>query len=102
MIHRSLNVAAEMFLILFFVTGCLISSDSEIKTAHGTVKYISIEGGFYGIITDDGEHLDPVNLTEEYKVDGKKIRLDYSLTEEQVSFHMWGKLIVIKSIMSID
>jgi|SRR6056297_525511 len=67
----------------------------------GTVKYINIEGGFYGIITEDGLKLDPVNLPDEYKQDGMNIRVLVKKTASQVNFHMWGTVVEIKSIEQI-
>jgi len=67
----------------------------------GTVKYINIEGGFYGIITEDGLKLDPVNLPDEYKQDGMNVRIWVKKAAAQVNFHMWGTIVEIKSIEQI-
>jgi hypothetical protein len=64
----------------------------------GTIKYIKLEGGFYGIISDDGKHYDPLNLPVKYQKDGLKVKVKASLADNQASFHMWGTLINIISI----
>ena len=69
--------------------------------ATGTVKYISLEGGFYGIITDDGKSLDPLNLSKEYQVDGKRIQFKYIKKSNMASFHMWGIIIEIIEIKEL-
>jgi len=67
----------------------------RIASGTGTVKYLDLELGFYGIFSDDGEHYDPVNLDEEFKVDGLRVRFTAKILESQFSFHMWGKLVSI-------
>lgn len=38
----------------------------DIISETGTVKYIDLEGGFFGIIGDSGKNYDPINLSEEF------------------------------------
>lgn len=68
----------------------------------GEVQYIDIEGGFYGIITDDGEHYEPNNLASEFMVDDLQISFKAKIMEDQVSFHMWGTIIEILEIEVLD
>jgi hypothetical protein len=66
----------------------------------GTVVYLGFEGGFYGIAGDDGKNYDPINMPQEFKVDGLRVRFTANLTS-YVSFHMWGyvvKLIFIEKL----
>ncbi|HAK59117.1 MAG TPA: hypothetical protein DCO77_01870, partial [Nitrospiraceae bacterium] len=39
----------------------------------GTIRYISLEGGFYGIAGDDGKKYLPLHLTQEFKADGLRV-----------------------------
>lgn len=69
----------------------------------GTIKYLSFEGGFYGIVGDDGKHYDPLNLPQEFRVDGLRVRFtaarDHAvMTDNIVSFHMWGYIVRLISI----
>jgi len=69
----------------------------------GTVKYLSFEGGFYGIVGDDGNHYDPLNLPQEFRVEGLRVRFkatrDHAImTDHMVSFHMWGYIVKLISI----
>ncbi|MEW6118051.1 MAG: hypothetical protein AB1553_14305 [Nitrospirota bacterium] len=68
----------------------------------GTVKYINLEGGFYGIIGDSGVRYDPTNLQKEFKVDGLRVRFTAKHQTSAVSFHMWGTLIDIISIEKLQ
>jgi hypothetical protein len=75
----------------------------------GTVRYLDtavairgedyvipgIEGGFYGIVADNGARYDPHNLPEEFAIDG--LRVKFQVVEEKCmgGIHMWGKIVRI-------
>ncbi|MFH1013452.1 MAG: META domain-containing protein [Thermoplasmatota archaeon] len=67
----------------------------------GTIRYIDLEGGFYGIIGDDEEHYDPVNLPEAYNQDDLRVEFTGRLAPTHYSTHMWGKIIYIMEIEQI-
>ncbi len=68
----------------------------------GTVKHLDLEGGFYGIITDDGQKLDPVNLPDAFLQDGLRIKARIETLKGQVSVHMWGTLVRIIDIQRVQ
>ncbi|NYT21650.1 MAG: META domain-containing protein, partial [Methanomicrobiales archaeon] len=78
----------------------LISCEKIDRTfsKQGTVRFIDLEGGFYGIVTATGEQYLPMNLAPEFSVDGFAVeftareRLDLSTTE------MWGVPVELISI----
>lgn len=72
----------------------------DVVEATGTVKYVALEGGFYGIIAD-GKHYVPVNLSKEFKMDGLKVKFKAKIRKDLVSIHMWGVLIELTSIDKI-
>ncbi|UCD93026.1 MAG: hypothetical protein JSV43_03710 [Methanobacteriota archaeon] len=72
--------------------------NDNVVSGTGTVKFISLEGGFFGILGDDGEKYDPINLDEEFQVDGLRVIFIAKICENQVSFHMWGTLVEIVEI----
>lgn len=59
-------------------------------TVTGTIKYIDLEGGFYGIIADSGERYFPLNLDQQYKVDGQKVRVEGKVRKNVMTTTMWG------------
>ena len=67
----------------------------------GTVKFVEIEGGFYGILGDDGEKYNPVNLAPDYRVDGMRVKAGISIQKDAVSIQMWGTLIRINQIQAL-
>ena len=92
-------------IILFFslilsLTQCS-TTDPDILSSNGTVKYISLEGGFYGIITDANEPLDPVNLSKEFQKDGMRVTFSYKIKKDAASFHMWGQIIELIEIKEL-
>ncbi|MCK9307604.1 MAG: DUF333 domain-containing protein [Methanoculleus sp.] len=70
--------------------------------ANGTVTYVDLEGGFYGIVTDDGRNYLPGNLPEEYRTDGLRVLFSADVEGGGVGIHMWGTPVEIRSIERID
>jgi hypothetical protein len=68
----------------------------------GTVKHIDLEGGFYGIVADDGQKFDPANLPDAFRQDGLRIRARVEPLEGQVSVRMWGTLVRIIDIQRVQ
>ena len=64
----------------------------------GIVSYVDLEGGFYGIITDEGVHHNPVNLHEDFRVDGLRIRYKYKTLQNVASIQMWGTSVEILEV----
>lgn len=94
-------IVGSICISILLVMGCAKKIDYS-KMQTGMVRYISIEGGFYGIYGEKGEHLDPVNLPVKFQKDSLRIRFTAVEHKEMVSFHMWGKLIEIKDIELLE
>ena len=88
------------FLVLFsfILSGCI---DNYIQGT-GKIQYNDFEGGFYGIIGDNGENYDPINLPIEFKIDGIQVRYTLNILENQTSIHMWGTMVEIIEIERIS
>ncbi len=100
----------EKWILLAFITvigigtlvsGCTTQETSEISKT-GMVRFISLEGGFYGIISDDNEHYDPLNLDPEFQEDGLRVYFKAKISENQTSIHVWGIVIEIISIEKLE
>ncbi|MBP2145002.1 hypothetical protein J2129_000456 [Methanofollis sp. W23] len=70
-------------------------------TGTGTVTYIDLEGGFYGIIGDDGEHYLPLDLDEAFERDGLEVRFTLAPADEIVTIQQWGRPVYVVSIEEI-
>lgn len=82
-------------LTVMVMLSCLIAQScttdiGEDSVLTGTVVYLSFEGGFYGIKGDDGRNYDPVNLPQEFRVDGVRVRIEVKELNGLTSIHMWG------------
>ena len=58
--------------------------------AAGTVTYQNLEGGFYGILGDDGKKYDPLNLDSKYRKDGLRVAFDAVAAKDVATTRMWG------------
>lgn len=94
-------ILLTIFGVAFIVVGAsgLATQNRNLNLVHGTgtVKYLSFEGGFYGIVGDDGKHYDPINMPQEFKVEGLRVWLTANITD-YMSFHMWGYVVELISI----
>ena len=55
----------------------------------GTIRYVDLEGGFYGLIADDGAKYDPTPLPDRLREDG--LRVHFRVREKNVlTTRMWG------------
>jgi hypothetical protein len=63
----------------------------------GKVKYIALEGGFYGIIAEDGQQYYPVNMPQQYKADGTSVRCIVTILKDAATLAMWGVPVRITS-----
>ncbi len=82
-------------IILFvFVIGC---TNSYINGT-GKIQYNDFEGGFYGIIDDNGEKYDPINLPTDFEEDGIRVGYTLKILENQSGYHMWGRVVEIIKI----
>lgn len=82
--------------ILFFSASC--SGDPLLIQGKGMIRHVQVEGGFYGIVGDDGNKYDPINLPAEFQKDNLRVEFKGKLLKDRVSFHMWGTLIEIESV----
>jgi heat shock protein HslJ len=73
---------------------------SDQIAASGTVKYIGIEGGFFGIITPDDKKYLPLNLPEEFQVDGMQVTFTAREKPDTATTAMWGMPVELDSIAS--
>ncbi|MFO7678394.1 MAG: hypothetical protein R6V50_08475 [Thermoplasmatota archaeon] len=68
----------------------------------GTIQYLELEGGFYGIVSDDSENYLPLTLPEEFEEDGLRVQFTLELLEDHFSIYMWGTVVEIIDIAEIE
>ncbi|HEO69704.1 MAG TPA: hypothetical protein ENN80_00455, partial [Candidatus Hydrogenedentes bacterium] len=64
--------------------------DPHVVYLRGTVEWQDIEGGFWGIVGENGNHYDPLNLPPEFAEEGLPIAFVARLMPDMGGFHMWG------------
>jgi heat shock protein HslJ len=75
---------------------------SRLFSGWGTVRFIDLEGGFYGIVTSSGERFIPDNLPRALLADGITIRFSGMIGNEEPGIAMWGRTIHLISSEKID
>jgi hypothetical protein len=75
--------------------------DDGLIHGKGTVVLAGIEGGFYGIVGDDGKNYDPINMPQEFKIPGLRVQFTANLTN-YLSYHMWGSIVKLLSIRRLS
>ena len=83
--------------ILFFFVSC---NESDEIAGTGYVRFINLEGGFYGIISDNGNNYLPQNLKDEFKQDSLHVSFKGIITDEP-TVQQWGRTIMLTKIEKI-
>ncbi len=87
-----------LLIVCAVVAPACTNDNGDTFVSTGTVVFLALEGGFYGIKGDDGNKYDPINLSAEFQKDGLRVRFEAKELTDRASFHMWGKIIEIKHI----
>jgi len=66
------------------------------------VIFLNLEGGFYGIVTDDGKHLLPVNLAKKFRQHNAAIKVKGKLLKGVMTIQQWGTPFKIAEIELIN
>ncbi len=80
------------------VCGCLGEPEPPTVSGAGTVQYIDLEGGFYGIVADDGTRYLPLNLPGDFSEDGLAIEFTGFVREDVATIQQWGTPLEITEI----
>lgn len=90
--------------VVVSLLGCGISltDNQPLMEIVGTVRWVELEGGFFGIVADDNTRYEPLNLPEAYQQDGLRVRLSARIRNDYASIFMWGTIIEILDIQSLD
>lgn len=67
----------------------------EVREVLATVRYIPLEGGFFGLVASDGTQYDPINLSQEFQQDNLPVRATLRPLRGVASYRMWGTIVEI-------
>lgn len=89
-----------LILLLTLFSPAAIAAQPPADTFHvtGQVYYANIEGGFYGIISDDGIKYQPINLPRKFKKEGLSLKFDAKIKDQGVSAFQWGTMIEMSKV----
>jgi inhibitor of cysteine peptidase len=86
--------------------------DSGVQSLHGeyrrdwvmagTIVFVDLEGGFYGIRGDDGRDYYPLLMDEPYRKDGLRVAFDYEPVKDTATIQMWGTPVNLTFIETIE
>jgi len=63
----------------------------------GRVQFLNLEGGFYGIITDSGQKILPMNMAKEFAQNGAIVRIKGKV-KDVMTIQQWGTPFTITEI----
>ena len=90
------RVLLAIALVTFAVLGCYEDEPASVSDT-GVIVFLSLEGGFFGIVDDHDRHWDPTNLPEQFRVDSLRVQFEGIITDRP-TFHMWGRTVELISI----
>jgi hypothetical protein len=96
------NVRALCLVLLLCVAwaGYACGGGNTVKGT-GTIRYLDVEDGFYGIVADDGNNYDPINLSSDFadfQEDGLRVTFECKVRDDLDSIHMWGTIIELTAV----
>ncbi len=56
----------------------------------GKATFVNLEGGFWGIVGDNGDRYFPVNMPDQLKIEGANVDVSYSMPRNAMTSQMWG------------
>lgn len=71
------------------------------KTIQATIVYLSIEGGFWGLVDEQGHKWLPLNMPEQLKVEGANVFLTIREHPGTPTSQMWGTPVEILSFPTL-
>ena len=93
------KVSLVLLVFVLFAAFTCAQGDKEVS-GKGTILHFDIEGGFYGIVSDKGEHFLPENLSEEFQQDSLRVYFEGVITNK-ATIQMWGKTVKLTKIEKI-
>lgn len=76
------------------IAGGVVASGYLTRDLEGTMEWSDLEGGFWTVAAD-GEHYIPVNLAEEYMVEGLTVEFKVVERPDMMGIHMGGTYVEI-------
>jgi inhibitor of cysteine peptidase len=98
---KAVHIIIALLLVALTVATLVGCGREEAISGTGTVKFVELEGGFYGIVGDDNKQYDPINLDKTYQEDGLRVRFQAKIRQDISSIHMWGTIVELTKIETL-
>jgi hypothetical protein len=72
----------------------------QVISLQGTIQFLNLEGGFYGIVTDEGKKLLPMNLDKAFHKPGAIVKVSGEYVDI-MTIQQWGTPFKITDIQLI-
>ena len=79
-------------------SGLAASPRAAAVSTGGTVVFREKDGGFFGILADNGKQYEPVNLDPSYHTEGLRVRLSGVIDSTVLGHHQWGNPLEIERV----
>ncbi len=98
-------LAALLCFMVAAVCVCGCTSDGgadnpDAVSGTGTIVYNDLEGGFYGLVTDDGTRYLPLNLPDEFAQDSLSVAFRGIVRTDVATIQQWGTPLDLTEISS--
>ncbi len=68
----------------------------------GSIEFVNLEGGFYGIVADDDSKYLPLNLPAEFQNDGLRVSFELHVAKDTTTIQQWGIPVRIVRIETLN
>jgi len=99
---KKLNFLRVILIIFLLTVNYLYAQELPKVEGKGRVMFFNLEGGFYGIIAENGSQYIPLNLKDEFKQDNLKVYFRGILRTDVVTTYNWGESIQLEDIYPLD
>jgi hypothetical protein len=98
-----MRFAAVLLLVMFSACASpMASEDSNVIRLNGTVRFMTLKGGFWAVHGDDNITYGPMNgLPAAFQVEGLRVRLEAKRRNDLGGVHMAGPIVEIISITKL-
>lgn len=78
-----------------------VGNPEDLVSGVGAITYVDLEGGFYGLVADDGTKYNVINLEDAFKEDGLRVRFRGTVRDDLMTTRMWGRNLEVEEMLAL-